>query len=201
MSVSACSNVSGIVRLLQELPTISNLAEDNVELSTADFDMFVVSLQHAWRLAKQLASTVTQKLVWDSVYLLLLCLHALCQIMLRTKCLFVYCCCCWCCVCVCVCVCVCMRVYLCVCVCVSLCVCVCVCVCVHVCVRVYLCVCACACACICVCVGGVHGAWVSVCACVCVNDKMHFPENAWPCWPQRIFINNLSYTYQLSAMS
>ena len=46
MSGSACSNLTGIVRLLQELPTISNLAEDNVEVSSADFDMFVVSLLH-----------------------------------------------------------------------------------------------------------------------------------------------------------
>ena len=44
MSGRACSNLTGIVRLLQELPTVSNLAEDNVQVSSADFDMFVVSI-------------------------------------------------------------------------------------------------------------------------------------------------------------
>ena len=43
MSGSTCLSVSVLVRLLQELPTISDLDEDNVEVSTANFDMFVVS--------------------------------------------------------------------------------------------------------------------------------------------------------------
>ncbi len=55
MSGSTCSSVSVIVRLLQELPTISNLDEDNVQVSTANFDLFVVSFNILHDLPHRLA--------------------------------------------------------------------------------------------------------------------------------------------------
>ena len=45
MSANVCSNFTGLIRFFQQLPTITNLDADlnPPELSSADFDKFVVS--------------------------------------------------------------------------------------------------------------------------------------------------------------